>query len=419
MPERLHEELAATLPKTPASRRIAVRLKAKGVKAMRQGHPWVFEDSIERISHEGVAGDLAVLFDCSGDFLGAGLYDPDSNIRVRALLHGKRQNIDSEFFARHVAASLALREGKIPPNTNAFRAINGDSDGFPGVVADIYDDVLAFKFYSAAWLPWMASCAEGFLKCRPELIKRIVFRFSRELQNSIGAVSLSDGMVIPCNMSPCVVFCENGLKFEADPARGQKTGFFLDQRDNRAEVGRLSEGKGSVLNLFSYTGGFSLYAARGGAKRVVSVDFSRPAIEAAECNFKLNHDIPTVKACQHEGIVGDAFDVLDQIARSKKLFDVVVVDPPSFAKREAEIPGALRSYSRLCKAALKALKKDGTLVFASCSSRVTADQLFETINNAAKEVGRPLKEFNRTGHAADHPAKYKESSYLKCLYAIA
>ena len=413
------DEICMKLPVAPTqAKRIAIRLKPKGVRAVRQGHPWVFEDSIERISHEGFAGDVCVLFDEAGSFLGAGLYDPTSSIRVRALLHGRRETLDEAFISKLVAQSLSIRAGRLPLETDAYRAINGDSDSFPGLVADIYADILAIKVYSAAWLPWLGSCVRAFFEQKPEL-KRFVLRLSRDLQKNLTDSQLADGLVLPISSPSTVVFRENGLKFEADPAHAQKTGFFLDQRDNRNEVGLLSAGKGSVLNLFSYTGGFSLYAARGGARKVVSVDFSRPAIEAAKRNFELNFDIPNVKACMHEGIVGDAFAVLDDISKSSRSFDVVVVDPPSFAKCEAEIPGALRSYGRLCKAALKALRKNGVLVFASCSSRVSSEDFFKTINAAASEVGRPLREFKRTEHAIDHPAKFKESSYLKCIYAEA
>ena len=415
----LLEEIAGSLPETPSGRRLAIRLKPKGEWAMRQGHPWIFEDSIERISDEGGApGDVAVLFDSKGGFLGAGFYDPGSSIRVKALLHGRRETIDSGFLARQVAASLDARAGFIPSETDAFRAINGDSDAFPGLVADIYSDVLAIKIYSAVWIPWLASCVKAFLASRPDL-KRVVVRLSRELQRDSIAASMTDGMTFPEGASPLVIFKENGLRFEADPAHGQKTGFFLDQRENRAEVGRLSRGEGSVLNLFSYSGGFSLYAARGGAANVVSVDFSRPAIESAKRNFQLNSSIPTVRACEHEGIVGDAFDVLKRMAEAKRSFDIVVVDPPSFAKSEAEREGALHSYGRLCKAALRVLRRNGILVSASCSSRIGAEEFFAVVNAAALDVGRPLREFKRTQHAPDHPAKFKESSYLKCLYAEA
>ncbi len=411
------EELAA-LPQAKTGRRIAVRLKPKGLQALRHGHPWVFEDSILKLSHEGEPGDVCALFDEKGVFAGAGLYDPVSNVRVKALVHGRQENLDATLIKRLAAQALAAREGAIPPETNAFRAVNGDSDGFPGIVFDLYADVLATKLYSAAWLPWLRPCVEAFFELRPEL-KRLAVRLSREIRKDAAKLYVHDGMVLPRGSSSEVVFLENGIKFEAVPAEGQKTGFFLDQRENRAEVGRLCQGRDAVLNLFSYSGGFSLYAARAGAKKVLSVDFSRQAVEAMKRNFQLNAEHPGVARCEHEEIAADAFDALQKLHESGSLFDVVVVDPPSFAKAEAEKPGALRSYARLCRAALKTLRKNGVLVFASCSSRVSADELFETIHGAAASAGRPLKEFKRTSHAPDHPAKFKESSYLKCLYARA
>lgn len=215
-----------------------------------------------------------------------------------------------------------------------------------------------------------------------------------------------------------LVFMEHGIRFGADVIRGQKTGFFLDQRDNRFRVSRLSRGK-RVLNVFSYSGGFSLYAAAGGAVEVVSEDINRHAIESVDANFERNRGIPAVAACRHSEITDDAFAAMERLFREKQKFDIVIVDPPSFAKAEAEVKTALNTYARLARAAVKLLVPKGLLVFASCSSRVTAERLFEVVNEAARSVGRPLKEIERTAHAVDHPAKFKESSYLKCLFAEA
>ncbi len=417
----LTEQILKLLPLGPSTSRknVAVRLKPKGEQAMRQGHPWIFEDSIERISHSGAPGDLAVVFDGKGSFMGAGLFDPGSLVRVKVLSRGRGTPVDGDFLKAKAAEAIAARAGRIPPETDAYRVANGDSDGFPGLVADLYADILVLKVYSPAWIPWLGLCAKAFAEGLPQA-RRLALRLSRELQRLLEAEgsALADGLVLPEGQDGLVTFRENGLLFEADAQRGQKTGFFLDQRDNRAEVGSLSSGR-RALNLFSYSGGFSLYAARGGAKQVVSVDFSKPAIEAACRNFSLNMAIPSVAACRHEGVAGDAFEVLASLASEGRRFELVVVDPPSFAKSAAEVPGALRSYGRLCKSALRVLAPGGTLVFASCSSRVDADAFIGAVCAAASETGRPLREFKRTFHAPDHPARFKESSYLKCLYATA
>jgi 23S rRNA (cytosine1962-C5)-methyltransferase len=208
-----------------------------------------------------------------------------------------------------------------------------------------------------------------------------------------------------------ILFRENGLTFEADPIHGQKTGFFLDQRDNRARVETLSKNK-SVLNLFSYTGGFSVYAARGGAREVVSVDVSALALGAALRNMV--HNKLTVP---HETIAEDAFEVLTRMESQQRLFDVVILDPPTFAQSEKQTDGALSAYRKLTRLGLTVLRKGGTLVQASCSSRVDADSFFASVHQSAQEAGRKLTEIARTGHALDHPIGFKEGAYLKCLFA--
>ena len=213
-------------------------------------------------------------------------------------------------------------------------------------------------------------------------------------------------------------FSENGLRFEADVLRGQKTGFFFDQRDNRARAGKLAAGK-RTLNVFAYTGGFSLYAARGGAPEVLSIDSSAPALAAAERNFALNRDLPAVAACRHTILAADAFDALADLRGRGERFELVIVDPPAFAKREDEVAGALQSYGRLTELALGVLAPGGTLVMASCSSRVSAPDFFATVHRAAAHAGRPLAEIDRTGHAIDHPIRFPEGAYLKCLFATA
>jgi len=404
--------------------RIAVRLKNKGAQAVRKGHPWVFEDSIERISRNGEPGNVAVLFDSSGKtLLGAGLFDPDSTVRVKTLAFGaKTPPVGCPLFDVSAAEAIARRLPFLPENTNAWRVIHGESDAFSGLVADKYDSTLVLKIYSSAWLPWISDVAEAIAERLPEL-RRCVIRFSREVQNNLPAgFPFADGTVFYAENEPPfdgnLIFRENGILFEADVIRGQKTGFFLDQRDNRFRVSKLAHGK-RVLNVFSYSGGFSLYAAMGGASYVVSEDINKHAIESVNRNFELNAASPQIATCRHEEIAADAFEAMRQLFEKNVRFDLVIVDPPSFAKAEAEVRIALNTYSRLAKAAVRLLVPDGILVFASCSSRVTADRLFEVVNEAAGREGRPLREMERTGHAVDHPALFRESVYLKCMYACA
>lgn len=398
--------------------RLAVRLRHKGAQAVRKGHPWVFGDSVARLSREGKTGSVAVLYDeRSNSVLGAGLYDPDSMVRVKVLSFGaKNPPVGKALFLAGTAKALELRRPALPPDTDAWRVIHGESDGFPGLVCDKYGDVLVLKLYSAAWTVWADEMMEALTEQMPE-IRRCVVRLSREVASMPEGDSwCPDGSVFSCDGTPFdgrLVFLENGIRFAADVIRGQKTGFFLDQRDNRRRVMERSAGK-RVLNVFSYSGGFSLYAAAGGASEVVSVDINRHAVEAVAENFALN---PRLKKCPHSEIADDAFAAMGMLAAKRKQFDIVIVDPPSFAKAEAEVRTALNTYARLARAAVKLLAPHGLLVFASCSSRVTADQLFAVVKETAVSAGRPLNELERTAHAVDHPAHFRESSYLKCMYA--
>jgi 23S rRNA (cytosine1962-C5)-methyltransferase len=247
---------------------------------------------------------------------------------------------------------------------------------------------------------------------------RVVLRLGRAVQGrSQHLHGLCDGVILSGpDLDAPVLFRENGLRFEADPVRGHKTGFFLDQRDNRSRVEELAAGK-AVLDVFAYTGGFSVYAARGGARSVTSVDASEPALAAAARNFALNHDHEGVAAARHDLLVEDAFEALARLGRAGRRFELVILDPPAFASRRDQMAQALSSYGRLTRLALQVLRPGGTLVQASCSSRVSAESFFATVHRVAAQAGRPLREIERTGHALDHPMGFKEGAYLKCLFA--
>ncbi|MBO4647214.1 MAG: class I SAM-dependent methyltransferase [Lentisphaeria bacterium] len=397
----------------------AVHLRTKGLQAVRSRHPWIFEDSIEKMPGGLLPGDIAVLFDHRRK-LGAALVDPDSDIRLRVLAFGATApDIGSELFRSLAEKAELRRRGLFDASTSAWRLANGESDGFPGLAADRYGDVLSVKLYSAAWLPHLEAVLAAFRAVHPELT-RTAIRLSREVAAlpAERRLNYEDGMLRgEPGWDGTVRFLENGLTFETNVRFGQKTGFFLDQRENRAKVGELARDASKVLNVFSYSGGFSLYAARNGAKEVTDVDFSKPALEASERNFTLNRHFPGVAACHHRTVPDDAFHALRELARRDERFDVVIVDPPSFAKASNEREQALNSYSRLAGQAVQLLKKNALLVFASCSSRVRADELFDAVHRAASNAGVPLTELERRAEAPDHPADFKESHYLKCLYA--
>jgi len=374
---------------------------------VRAGHPWVYSDSIVESNREGVLGDLAVIYDRNNKFLALGLYDPQSPIRLRVLHAGKPAQADREWWLQRVRAA---KEKRLPhfdeAQTNAWRWINGESDGFPALVLDRYADVLVLKLYSGVWLPRLEEVLDWL---RSEFEARaVVLRLSRNIQDlARERWGLSEGCLVG-ETENLVVFRENGIRFEAEVLQGQKTGFYLDQRDNRARVQELAEGR-EVLNVFSFSGGFSLYAARGGAKRVTDLDISRHALDSARRNFALNDWAAQVP---HELVQGDAFEWL--ASGPPRSFDLIICDPPSLARREVDREGAIRAYYSLAVSCLRRLRPGGVLVAASCSAHVTEDEFFEAVMSAADERGE-WTELWRSAHAVDHQATFREARYLKCL----
>jgi 23S rRNA (cytosine1962-C5)-methyltransferase len=224
---------------------------------------------------------------------------------------------------------------------------------------------------------------------------------------------LRDGQILSgSKLSTPVIFVENGIRFEADVLRGQKTGFFLDQRENRAEVENLSPG-GKILNAFSFSGGFSVYAARGGAKSVTDLDISARALESAKRNFALNQNFPGVANCLHEIVQADCFGWLE--ITSEK-FDLIILDPPSLAKRATEREGAIHAYEKLNSLGIRKLSRDGILAAGSCSAHVSAAEFFDAVRRAAAKSDRKFSVLKTLRHPPDHPATFEEAQYLKMIY---
>ncbi len=396
----------------PATTRLRLRITAAAESIVRAGHPWLFADSIHELNRPGQVGELAVIYDRKDKFLAVGLFDPDSPIRVRILHAGKPQTIDTAWWKAHLEKSLTIRRDLFDVQTTGYRLIHGESDGWPGLVLDRYDTTLVLKVYTAAWLPRLDEILAFFKETIP--CERIVLRLSRNIQAFAEKQSQQqDGQILFGSMphGP-VIFSENGIRFEADVVRGQKTGFFLDQRENRAEVEKLSHGR-KVLNAFSFSGGFSVYAARGGAKSVTDLDISIHALESAKRNFALNQNFPGVAACQHETMQADTFAWLEKKAEK---FDLIVLDPPSLAKRATEREGAIHAYERLNSLGITRLSGDGILVAGSCSAHVSALEFFEAVRRAAIKSGRKFTELKTSQHPPDHPAGFKEANYLKVIY---
>lgn len=396
--------------------RLAVRVRPAAERAIRSGHPWLFRESVVSVSDSGTPGDVAVIFDRANRFLAAGLYDPTSSIRVRVLVHGEPTEIGEGLFRRRIADALGLRRNVTSAQTTAFRVLNGGSDGMSGLVADLYDRTLVLQAFTAAWFPHLGNVVEAFGELlAPERILLLVAR--RVSRAEACPPELRGGAVLHGEPPPDgVPFLETGLRFEAHPFQGHKTGFYLDQRANRRQLGRGSRGA-RVLNVFSYTGGFSVHAARGGALEVVSVDRAGPALRQAERHFDLNSGDAAVSACRHRTVEGDAFEMMARMAEEGEAFDTVVVDPPSFARAARHRPGALGAYRALTRLAVPLLRPGGLLVQASCSSRIGREEFFRTVEEEARSTGRSLVEVRRTGHPPDHPVSFPEAEYLKCLWA--
>lgn len=406
-----------TLPE-PGDRTVALRVHPGAERAIRDGHPWVFASSVVSSSHPPEPGDVVVVFDRKNRFLAAGLHDPTGPIRARLLVHGEPEEIGPELYRSRVAAALRLRRDVVSGETTGFRVLNGANDGMPGLVADLYDRTLVLQVHTLAWWPHLGDV----LAVVRELLapERVLLLSSRRVAEATDAPPpLASGCVL---VGPApddgVPFLETGLRFEAHPFQGQKTGFYLDQRENRKHLASLSRGK-RVLDVFSYTGAFGLHAARGGATEVVDVDGAGPALAQARRHHHLNRGDPAVAGCRHRTVQGDAFQVMEAMAGDSEAFDIVVLDPPSFTRSARHRDRALRAYRGLTTLALPLLRLGGLLVQASCSAWVEADAFHDAVHRAARGAGRPLRELERTGHPPDHPVTFPEGRYLKCLWARA
>lgn len=397
----------------PPQTRLRLRISAAAQTQLRAGHPWVYADSIREQNRDGTAGELAVIYDRKDKFLAVGLFDPGSPIRVRVLHSGKPQEIGPAWWAARLANAVERRRSLFDAQTNGYRLINGESDGWPGLVLDRYDQTLVLKLYTGAWLPRLDEISRLFVgQLNPG---RLVLRLSRNIQAAARkTISTEDGKLLHGGpLYDCPTFLETGLRFEADVRRGQKTGFFLDQRKNRRLVESLSHGR-KMLNAFSFSGGFSLYAARGGAISVTDLDISAYALASAKRNFQLNEGCAGLAGCRHELAQDDVLRWLN--GNKSRQFDLIVLDPPSFAKREAERAGAIQAYEGLAAAGIQHLTPGGILVACSCSAHVSAEEFFAAVRRSAAKSGRSFSEMRTTGHAPDHPATFKEAEYLKAIY---
>jgi 23S rRNA (cytosine1962-C5)-methyltransferase len=369
------------------------------------GHPWIFSGAIER-SEAGAASDpIADVLDHRGQWLARGLYNPKSQIRVRVLTRTK-ESIDKTFFARRIAAAAELRTRLVAPFTNAYRVVNGEGDFLPGLIVDRYADYLVCEFFTAG----IDALKSDVVQALAETLKpKGIYERSEGGVRDEEGLAPSVGAVYGDEPPDAVEIEESGDRFLVDLRRGQKTGFFLDQRDNRVLVAGLSRGM-TILNCFAYTGGFSVYALKAGAARVISVDSSRPALDLARQNLELNG----LSANERDLVRADAFAYLKSF---NEKIDMLILDPPSLAHRRGDVEAAAGGYKFLNLHGLKLLPPGGTLLTFCCSQHVTLDLFQKIVFGAAVDARRQVQILKRVGAAADHPVSlhHPEGEYLKGL----
>ncbi len=376
---------------------------------LRAGHPWVFRQALLRPPKASPGEVVDIL--AGGKFVARGLYDPISPIAVRLYSRDREEPLDRAFFVRRVAQAVHAREGLIDSTqTDSYRLIHGESDFLPAVVVDRYGTFAVMKLYSAALTPHRADLVEAIRRAVPGLIG-IFGRDEVGREDDEGGAG--SGQVLWGDPPPELLrIRENGLSLWVDIRRGQKTGMFLDQRENRFALRRYARGR-EVLNCFSYTGGFSVNAAIGGASKVLSLDSDGDAIGLSRKNFELNGLDPAA----HEFMIGDVFKWLAQWKQSGRRFDLVILDPPAFAKSQSKVPAALAGYAAINRAALQLIRPGGILCTASCSARVSSEAFAGAVAEAAGKLDLQLQLLEERGQPPDHPVsvQFAQGRYLKFL----
>ena len=378
-------------------------------KSLLRRHPWVFSGAVERLDGDVLSGDTIQVCDAQGGFLAWAAYNSASQIVARVWSWQPEEKIDVDFFRRKIASALALRKDlKLDQHSNGMRLIHGESDGLPGLIVDQYADVLVLQLGSAGaerWRDTFADCLQEL--CQPVCIYERSDSDGRALE---GLPARNE--VLRGHLSQNLRVTENGIDIAVDVATGQKTGFYLDQRDNRALIGELSAGR-DVLNCFCYTGGFSLYALRGGASTVLSIDSSAEALQLAQSNVELN----ALDAGRTEWQDNDVFEALRKLRDQNRKFDLIVLDPPKFAPTAAFAEKAARAYKDINLLGFKLLRPGGILATFSCSGGISDDLFQKIIAGAALDAGVDARVTDWLHAAPDHPValNFPEGEYLKGL----
>ncbi|HOW88075.1 MAG TPA: class I SAM-dependent rRNA methyltransferase [Candidatus Omnitrophota bacterium] len=374
-------------------------------RPVRNRHPWIFSGAVDQIEEGFEAGDLVRVLSDKEEFLGIGYFNPKSQIVVRMLAF-EDTPIDEAFFDRRISQAVETRKRFLPPDTNAYRLIHSEGDLLSGLVVDVYGEFLVVEFNTAGIDAWKPVIVKILQKHFP---KYSIFEKSDSDLRKWEGLKRSVGALTGSEPPETIEIKEHGLLFNVDIRGGQKTGFFLDQCESREIVRGLSAEK-RVLNCFAYTGGFSVYAAKGGAKEVVSVESSESAVQLGRENFEKN------KLTQEQSVWAQQ-DVFDYLRATQKVFDLIILDPPAFCKSKNQIRDAARGYKDINLQAFKILPKGGLLFTFSCSSYITPDLFQKIIFGAASDAKRDVRILKKTSHAFDHPINiyHPEGEYLKGL----
>jgi len=391
-------------------------LKRGRDKSIKRRHPWLFSGAIERVTGDPQAGDTVLVRSADGETLALAAYSPASQIRARVWSFEPGIAIDAAFLRARLAAAIALRD-RLPAarHTNAMRLVHGEADGVPGLVVDRYADVLVVQFLAAGAERWRAPILDALVELTG--CEAVFERSDAEVRSLEGlepraAWARGGKDVAAAGRCPII---EHGLNFRVDVEQGQKTGFFLDQRENRQRVRALAAGR-DVLDGFCYTGGFAIAALAGGAKRVLAVESSAPALEVARENLAANPLDPSRLSFEQADVFGHLRTLRDRGAK----FDLVVLDPPKFAPTAAHAKNAARAYKDINLLAFKLLSPGGLLATFSCSGGVSAELFQSILAGAALDAGVEARIIERFGAATDHPValSFPEGEYLKGLLVV-
>ncbi len=395
---------------SPSVRYPTASLKPHREESLLNGHLWIFSGALQQPPHWIEAGGLVDVKSARGQFVARGYYNPHTDIAIRILTRDVEESIDAEFLQRRIRRATALRQIFDSTQTNAYRLIHAEGDRLPGLIVDRYADILVAQIHTA-----------GMERLRPLLVEALMqetgargLLFRNDIQSrKREGLEIEEPSVGAGEVPAQVTIRENGIQFLVDPWRGQKTGFFLDQRDQRQVLRKYAYGN-RVLNCFSYTGGFSVYAALTSQETVVtSVDISAPALETARQNFILNRLNPD----RHQFLVADVFDYLEEAHRNQEQFDVVVLDPPAFAKTHNARTQALNAYHRLNLLGMQVLRPGGILLTCSCSGVVSMKDLLDVLAQDAGRLRRSVQFLDSYKQSIDHPIHpaMPETAYLKAI----